>query len=71
MPSLKTRVAYQNMILADAGAALVAATNAASNAANEANEAVDQIESGTLDLAAVTVGGTRFVNVGDELVPEP
>ncbi len=47
------------------------AAAAATQAATVATETIEQIEAGTLDLSAVTVGGTRFVNNGGTLTPEP
>ena len=67
MPSFRTRMAYDRIVLAtaqdalaDAGAAVTAAT-----------EQLEQISDGTLDLDAVTIGGTRFINNGGVLEPEP
>ena len=47
-----------------------AAATSAQSAADSANDTIDEIEAGTLDLSAVKVGGTRFVNTGGSLVPE-
>lgn len=56
---------------AAAGAAQASA-DSASAAATSATTAISQIESGTLDLAAVKIGGTRFVNDGSgNLIAEP
>jgi predicted secreted Zn-dependent protease len=48
-----------------------AAAAAAQTAASGANDAIEQIEAGNFDLAAVTVDGVRFVRSGTDLVVEP
>lgn len=58
MPSIKTRVAYQNIALAQAEVALTAAATAVASA----TDTLSDIEDGALDLSAITVGGQRFVN---------
>ena len=67
MPSLATRIAYQNLSLATAQEALSEAAAAVADAAEDLQALAD----GELELDAVTVGGTRFVNSGGALVPEP
>jgi hypothetical protein len=74
MPSLATRLAIAKLTLANTEAAAdaaISAANAANTAAANANATIAEIESGTLDLDAVKVGGTRFVNSGGSLVAEP
>ena len=67
MPSIKTRVAYQNIALAQAQDALVEAATAVA----DATDALTDIQTGTLDLDAVTIGGQRFINNGGVLEVEP
>lgn len=67
MPSLRTRVVYGNLVLATASEALVSAAAAV----DAATVTLQAIETGTLDLDAVTIGGVRFVNNGGVLGPEP
>lgn len=67
MPSLRTRTAYQNIVLATAQDALVEAAAAVS----DATTALNDIQTGTLDLDAVKIGGQRFINDGGALVAEP
>lgn len=74
MPSLATRLAVQRLTLANteaAAAAAIAAAEAANIAAAAANDAIEDLEAGTLDLDAVSVGGQRFINDGGTLVVEP
>jgi hypothetical protein len=74
MPSLRTRQAYQNIILSTAQDALgdaAAAVADATETLGTVQDTITDIQAGTLDLDAVTVGGKKFINVGDELVPEP
>lgn len=57
---------------ADAAAANAAVEAAAATAAAaSANDTIAQIEDGTLDLSAVKIGGTRFINNAGTLEPEP
>lgn len=58
MPSLRTRIAYQNIVLDGAQAALVEAQAAVS----AATETLTDLQSGTIDLDAITIGGQMFVN---------
>lgn len=67
MPSLRTRIAYANITLDTAQDALAAAATEVA----QATVALDGISLGTLDLDAVMVGGTRFINNGGVLEPEP
>jgi hypothetical protein len=67
MPSLKTRIAYQGIVLETAQASL---SDAASSVA-AATETLTDIQSGNLDLAAVRIGGQRFINNGGNLEVEP
>lgn len=67
MPSIRTRIRYQGMTLETAEDALASA--AAEVAA--ATTTLSNIETGTLDLDAVKVGGVRFINSGGSLVAEP
>lgn len=60
MPSLATRVAIARHRIGEVTAAAEAVTAIA-----------EDIQDGTLDLEAVTVGGTRFINDGGTLVAEP
>ena len=74
MPSLATRLAIHRVALSqvdEATAAAQAAADAANTAATTANDTIAFIEAGTLDLDAVTVSGTRFINDGGTLVAEP
>jgi len=47
------------------------AAETATTAADAANAAIENLEAGTFDLEAVTVGGQRFINNGGVLEPEP
>lgn len=67
MPSLRTRTRYQGIALAQADEAIAAATAGLT----QATTTLDAIETGTLDLDAVTIGGQRFVNNGGNLEVEP
>ena len=67
MPSLRTRIMYNDVVLRTAESALSAAAAAVSSATAD----LAAIEAGTLDLDAVTIGGTRFINDGGTLVAEP
>jgi hypothetical protein len=67
MPSLRTRTMYNAIVLATASDALVDAAAAVSSATAD----LEAIADGTLDLDAITIGGTRFVNDGGTLVAEP
>lgn len=68
MPSLRTRQAFDRTVIATAEAAL----GEAAAAVADATETLTDIQSGTLDLDAITVGGQRFIydGVGD-LIVEP
>ncbi len=68
MPSLRTRTRFQGIVLETAEEALVAASAAVASAAAGT---LGEIEAGTLDLDAITVGGVRFIESGGNLVPEP
>jgi hypothetical protein len=67
MPSLRTRIRYQEVILDVAEEALADAAAAVASA----TAALEDIELGVLDLDAITVGGLRFINDGGTLVVEP
>lgn len=67
MPSLATRIAYQNLTLATAQEAL----SEAATAVAEATQDLQDLTDGELELDAVTVGGQRFVNSGGVLIAEP
>lgn len=67
MPSIRTRIRYQNISLDQAEDALADASAAVA----EATTTLSSIETGVLDLDAVTIGGTRFINNGGVLEPEP
>ncbi len=67
MPSLRTRMHYTTLALSGAQDALADAAVAVASA----TDALVDIEAGTLDLDAVTVGGQRFVNNGGVLELEP
>lgn len=67
MPSLRTRVAIQNAVLATAQQELAEAAQAVS----DATDLLEEIQDGVLDVEAITVGGTRFINDGGTLVAEP
>jgi S-adenosylmethionine:tRNA-ribosyltransferase-isomerase (queuine synthetase) len=67
MPSLRTRQRYQALVLDRAEASIAAA----SAALETATDTLEDIEAGTLDLDAVTIGGQRFINDGGTLVVEP
>jgi hypothetical protein len=66
MPSLRTRTRYQEYLLSGAQEAL----DEAAEAVSAATDVLEDLEAGTLDLEAVTVGGVRFVNDAGVLVPE-
>lgn len=73
MPSLRTRVRFQNLVLETAEEAIAEATAdlaVASEAVNEATSDLAALALGSLDLAAITIDGTRFVNNGGVLEPE-
>jgi hypothetical protein len=67
MPSLATRLAVARIGLNGVDTAVAAAQAAA----DTATAAVTEIQSGTLDLSAVKVGGVRFIESGGSLVAEP
>ena len=67
MPSLRTRSSYSAIVLDTASDALIGAAAAVSSATTT----LSAIEAGTLDLDAVTIGGTRFINNAGSLEPEP
>lgn len=67
MPSLKTRLAYQGIALAQADEALADAATAVSAATGQ----LEDLQDGTLDLSAITVNGKRFIEDGGALVVEP
>lgn len=67
MPSQRTRAAYDRIVLATAGEALSEASDAITSATGTLTAVqgtLDDIADGTLDLDAITVGGTQFVNDG-------
>jgi hypothetical protein len=64
MPSLKTRIAYQGIALAQADAALSAAASAVAGATTQ----LEDLQDGELDLVAIKLGGTRLEWDGTELV---
>jgi hypothetical protein len=75
MPSLRTRQALDRAVLKTAEVALseaAAAVASATETLGEVETTITALETGVLDLDAVTVGGVRFVydGVGD-LVVEP
>lgn len=67
MPSLRTRIMYNDVVLRTAETALASAAAAVADATAD----LEAIADGTLDLDAITIGGTRFVNDGGTLVAEP
>lgn len=67
MPSLRTRIRYQGLVLERSEAAIAEATVQLETA----TETLGDLEAGTLDLDAVTIGGQRFINDGGTLVVEP
>lgn len=67
MPSLRTRIAFDRIVLATAQDALADAAASVATATQQLND----IQAGTLDLSAVKVGGQRFINSGGNLVAEP
>jgi hypothetical protein len=67
MPSLATRISYQNLTLATAQEALAEAAAAVAEATND----LEALAGGELELEAITVGGQRFVNSGGVLIAEP
>lgn len=74
MPSLRTRQAYQGIVLTTAQDALgdaAAAVASATETLGTVQDTITDLQGGVLNLDAVTVGGKRFVNVGDDLVVEP
>lgn len=67
MPSQRTRAAYDRIVLATAGEAIAQASDALSSATADLTAVqgtLSDIADGTLDLDAITVGGTQFVNDG-------
>ncbi len=74
MPSLRTRISYAGMAASNIEATVAVAQAALAEAAvavAEATDTLEEIETGVLDLEAVTVGGQRFINNGGVLEPEP
>ena len=74
MPSLRTRQAYDRITLAASQEALADASAAVATATETLGTVqgtITNIENGTLDLAAITVNGKRFIESGDALVVEP
>lgn len=67
MPSLRTKMTYNSIVLASASDALSDATVAVANATSN----LEALADGTLELDAVTIGGTRFINNAGSLEPEP
>lgn len=67
MPSLRTRTRYQGLVLETAQDAIADAAAAVSSATDTLND----IEAGTLDLDAITVGGQQFINDSGVLVAAP
>lgn len=67
MPSIRTRTRYQGLVLETAKASIAVAAAAVS----VATATLTDLESGTLDVAAIKVGGQRFINDGGTLVAEP
>lgn len=67
MPSLRTKMIYNSIVLASASDALSDATVAVANATSN----LEALADGTLELDAVTIGGTRFINNAGSLEPEP
>lgn len=55
----------------NAAAQAHSAANAANNAAAAADALIVEIEEGTFEVEAINVGGTRFINSGGSLLPEP
>lgn len=73
MPSIKTRVAYDRIILAAAEEALAEATaqlTETTEAVSDATGDLEALATGNLDLAAIQIGGVRFVNNAGVLEPE-
>lgn len=67
MPSLRTRTRYQGLVLERSEEAIAEATEGL----NTATQTLGEIQTGTLDLDAVTVGGVRFIESGGALIAEP
>jgi spermidine/putrescine-binding protein len=67
MPSLRTRINHDRRVLASAEDALADASEAVA----DATESLEDLASGDLNLAAITIGGARFVNNGGLLELEP
>lgn len=67
MPSLRTRTRYQGLVLETAQDEIAEAAAALSTA----TDTLSDLESGTLDVDAITVGGVRFIESGGNLIPEP
>lgn len=73
MPSLRTRTIYQGLVLETAEEAIASASAALEVAVTEveaANINLQALSLGTLDLAAITIDGVRFVNNAGVLEPE-
>ncbi len=74
MPSLRTRQAYQGIVLNTAQDALddaAAAVSAATETLGDVENTITDLQAGAVDLEAVTIGGQRFVNNGGVLELEP
>lgn len=74
MPSLRTRQAYQSIVLATAQDALgdaAAAVVAATETLGTVQDTITDLQAGVVNLDAVTIGGDRFVNNGGVLEREP
>jgi len=67
MPSFRTRIAVQNIVLATAQQELVEAAAAVS----DATDLLEDLQAGVLDVDAITVGGQQFINDGGTLVVAP
>jgi hypothetical protein len=66
MASIKTRIAYDRVILATAQADLSDAAAAVASATSD----LSLLTTGDLELAALTVGGIKFINNAGVLEPQ-
>lgn len=74
MPSLRTRNAYDRIILATAEDAIVEATEQLVETTEAVSVATSDLEAlalGNLNLDAITIDGQRFVNNAGVLEPAP
>lgn len=73
MPSLRTRMQYDRLVLETAEQAIAGASEALADATEtiDASSAdLQALASGNFDVDAITINGQRFINNGGILEPE-